>query len=118
MDAIVLAFGMGWERRQTGIVGGLAVMGIGPGTSGASVQTAALEAVPAARAGSAAGTFSPSRYLGSVVRSTALATMLARQTGATDRDRFVTWFTGLAVVAFKARAANALVPDRRVPGTC
>ena len=55
------------------LVLGPLVMGIGSGISGASLQTAALEQVPQSLAGSAAGVFSTSRYVGSIASSTAVA---------------------------------------------
>jgi len=44
----------------------LALTGVGLGLSGAGMQTAAVEAVPAADAGSAVGLYSTARYLGGV----------------------------------------------------
>jgi MFS family permease len=54
------------------LVGGPLVMGVGMGLSGASLQAAALESVPQAVAGSAAGLYSASRYVGSIVGSLAI----------------------------------------------
>jgi MFS family permease len=56
-----------------GLVAGPLVMGIGMGLSGASLQAAALEAVPSMVAGSAAGLFSASRYVGSIAGSLAIS---------------------------------------------
>ncbi|MBA2468486.1 MAG: MFS transporter [Chloroflexia bacterium] len=113
LGAIVVALGVGWERIPV-IVGGLAIMGVGLGTSGAAIQTAAMESVPLARAGSAAGIFSTSRYLGSIVGSTILAASFARRAGESDGGRYLVLFTGLAVVAIGAIIANALVADRQI----
>jgi len=115
LGAITIAFGVGLERIPV-IVGGLAVMGVGLGTSSASIQAAALEAVPLVRAGSAAGVFSTSRYLGSVVGSTVLAAAFAQRSGNADHSRFVYLFAGLSSVAAGAMVVNALVADRRSCG--
>jgi len=55
------------------LVAALAVAGVGAGLSSASLQAAALDAVPAASVTSAAGLFSTSRYVGSISGSLALA---------------------------------------------
>lgn len=63
------------------LLGGLALMGAGLGLGGAGLQTSAVEAVDAREAGVAAGVFSTSRYLGSIVGSSILAGMLAQGGG-------------------------------------
>jgi DHA2 family methylenomycin A resistance protein-like MFS transporter len=62
----------------------LALMGCGVGLSTASLQTSAVEAVPAADAGAAAGIFSTSRYVGSIVGTLVLSTVLTKTTGFGD----------------------------------
>jgi MFS family permease len=62
----------------------LAVMGCGVGLSTASLQTSAVEAVPSADAGSAAGMFSTSRYVGSIVGTLVLAAVLTKTSGFGD----------------------------------
>jgi MFS family permease len=59
------------------LVGGPLVMGIGIGLSGASLQAAALEVAPPFAAGSAAGVYSASRYVGSIVGSLAISATAA-----------------------------------------
>ncbi len=54
------------------LVGGLVVAGIGLGLSQAGMQTAAVETVSPREAGVAAGLFSTSRYIGSIVGSSIL----------------------------------------------
>jgi len=66
----------------------LALMGSGVGLSTASLQTSAVEAVPSEDAGSAAGMFSTSRYLGSIVGTIVLASLLSTKGGG-YRDVFV-----------------------------
>ena len=62
----------------------LALIGCGVGLSTASLQASAVEAVPAADAGSAAGMFSTSRYVGSIVGTVVLAAVLTKTTGFGD----------------------------------
>jgi hypothetical protein len=57
------------------MVGGLAVAGIGLGLSSSGMQTAAVEAVSGREAGVAAGVYSTSRYLGSIVGSSIIAAL-------------------------------------------
>lgn len=90
----------------------LAVMGIGIGLSGAPVQTAAVEAVPVDRTGSAAGIYSTSRYLGSVLGSSILAVVFVSQPNAGEANRFVALFVGLAAVAVLGLLANTKIADR------
>lgn len=54
------------------LVAGPLVMGFGLGLAGASLQAAAMDAVPQAVAGSAAGVYSASRYVGSIAGSLAI----------------------------------------------
>jgi len=59
------------------LIGGLALVGAGLGLSGAGLQISAVESVGKGEAGVAAGLFSTSRYLGSIIGSSLLAGMLA-----------------------------------------
>lgn len=97
----------------TPIVIALAAMGLGLGVSSAPVQTAAVEAVPHARTGSAAGIFSTSRYLGSVTGSTVLAILFVQHPAPGDAGPFVALFAGLSVVALIGVAVNARVAERQ-----
>lgn len=100
------------EAGLTMLVIALAAMGLGLGIAGAPVQTAAVEAVPHARTGSAAGIFSTSRYLGSVTGSTVLALLFVQRPTPGDAAPFVFLFAGLSVVALLGIVANARVADR------
>lgn len=60
-------------RSSVALVVGPLVMGFGLGLSGASLQAAAMDAVPQAVAGAAAGVYSASRYVGSITGSLAIA---------------------------------------------
>jgi MFS family permease len=57
------------------LVVAVALTGIGTGLSNASLQAAALEAVPERVVGAAAGLFATSRYVGSITGSLALAAL-------------------------------------------
>jgi EmrB/QacA subfamily drug resistance transporter len=59
------------------MLGGLALAGIGLGLSSAGMQTASVEAVGVNEAGVAAGVYSTSRYLGSIVGSSVIAALLS-----------------------------------------
>lgn len=97
------------------IVVALAIMGLGLGMSGAPVQTAAVEAVPDAGTGSAAGIFSTARYMGSVVGSTILAMAFVQPRDAENSGRYIALFVILAVVALAGIMVNARIADRSAP---
>jgi MFS family permease len=59
------------------MLGGLALAGIGLGLSSAGMQTASVEAVGVREAGVAAGVYSTSRYLGSIIGSSVIAALLS-----------------------------------------
>jgi len=98
------------------IVIALAIMGIGVGVAGAPVQTVAVESVPLEGAGSAAGIFSTSRYIGSVVGSGVLAAAFAQGSGAELEARYVLLFAGLAVAALAGIAASTRIANRTPAG--
>ncbi len=95
------------------VVVALATMGLGLGVSGAPVQTAAVEAVPMGKTGSAAGLFSTSRYLGSVTGSTLLAVVFVQRPTMGQTERFVGLFAGLSIFALVGITANARIAKRR-----
>jgi EmrB/QacA subfamily drug resistance transporter len=90
----------------------LVVMGAGLGISGAPVQAAAVESVAAGKAGSASGVFSTSRYLGSVIGSTALAIVFATRPDSGQSGRFIGLFAVLALIAVGTIAVNAQLGHR------
>jgi EmrB/QacA subfamily drug resistance transporter len=90
----------------------LAIMGIGIGLSGAPIQTAAVEAVPANSTGSAAGIYSTSRYIGSVIGSSVLAIVFLDQASVETTTRYFALFLGLAIVAAFGVVANSRVAGR------
>jgi EmrB/QacA subfamily drug resistance transporter len=112
VGAILLTVGV--NRTGLGLVViALATMGLGLGVSGAPVQTAAVEAVPVGKTGSAAGLFSTARYLGSVTGSTLLAVVFVQRPTFGQADRFVGLFAGLSIFALVGIAANARIAERR-----
>lgn len=90
----------------------LALMGLGLGVAGAPVQLAAIEAAPGARTGSAAGLFSTSRYMGSVIGSSVLAIVFATRPHLGESNRFIMLFAALALIALIGIAANARIATR------
>lgn len=69
------------DEAAIGIVAAMTVFGFGLGFSLPSVQTAALESVPEALAGSASGVLAMSRYAGSIPASLLLAALVTDQGG-------------------------------------
>lgn len=110
---ILLTFAV-TRPELTPMVIALAVMGLGIGVAGAPVQTAAVESVPHARTGSAAGIFSTARYLGSVAGSTVLALVFIQRPEVGQAAPFVGLFAGLSLVAALGIIANARIAERHV----
>jgi MFS family permease len=78
----------------------LALIGSGVGLATAALQTSAVESVPPADAGTAAGMFSTSRYLGSIVGTILLGALLSKTgAGAGYRDVFVMVLAAAALSA-------------------
>lgn len=63
------------------LVGPLLLVGLALGVSGAAQQSAALQAWPPSMAGSAAGTFSMMRYVGSITGTAIIAALLGAHPG-------------------------------------
>ncbi len=106
---IGLALGAGGSAF---LVIALAVLGLGLGIAGAPVQAASVESVPAGQSGSASGIYSTSRYVGSVVGTSALALLFATEPDPGDTGRFIALFMALGVVAIAGIAANSRIADR------
>jgi DHA2 family methylenomycin A resistance protein-like MFS transporter len=83
----------------------LAILGTGLGLASAPLQTAALEAVEAHEAGVAAGLFSTSRYLGSIVGSVLLGGLASGAADPGDFDRVFTLVVLAGLLAFVAGLA-------------
>jgi MFS family permease len=104
--AVASAAAGGDEVPSAVLLLALLLFGLGLGVATPSVMTAGIEAAPRARAGSAAGLLSASRYVGSIASTVVLA-------GVVDDDG-----SGLAVLLgiSAASLALALVMARRLPG--
>lgn len=89
------------------LVTGVLLMGVGIGLASASLQAAALSDIPRSLAGSAAGLLSTSRYVGSIVGSLAIASLVGE--GASGADSVL----ALSTVA----AAIAVLAATRIEGT-
>jgi EmrB/QacA subfamily drug resistance transporter len=66
----------GIEIGTRTLLGGLGLVGIGVGLASSGLQTAAIESVGPEESGAASGIFSTSRYLGSIVGSSLLGSLL------------------------------------------
>ena len=84
----------------------LLVFGIGLGVASPSVMTAGIEAAPLSRTGSAAGVLSASRYVGSIVSTLVLASVVADDGGGLSTLLIV---SGVSL-------ALSLAAARRLPG--
>jgi len=80
LGTVPLAVGGGTVSLPA-LLGGLGLIGLGLGLASAGMQTAAVEAVGSAEAGVAAGIFSTSRYLGSIVGTSVLGGLLGAGSG-------------------------------------
>jgi MFS family permease len=76
----------------------LAMVGVGMGLAGAAQQTSGLAAWPASIAGSAAGTLSFMRYVGSVAGASILAGVLGSSPGSAEFERLLAVVLLIAVV--------------------
>jgi sugar phosphate permease len=85
------------------LIAGMVVVGVGMGFSTAPLQTAALEAVSPAVAGSATGVLSTSRYLGSITGSLAIAALVG---DSTDGARTVLALTAIAAIVATVSATQ------------
>jgi MFS family permease len=87
----------------------LIAMGAGVGLSAAPVQVAALEAVHAGSSGIAAGIYSTSRYLGSIIGTSLFAGPLVPGPG---EDGFGVVFAVMALAAVSGSLIALLLPGR------
>jgi DHA2 family methylenomycin A resistance protein-like MFS transporter len=91
----------------------LGFVGLGLGLSNAGMRTSALESISARDAGSVAGTYSTSRYFGSIIGSAVLAGLIGVNRSNNDGIDLV--FIVVAASAFAAVAAVFFMVAR--PGT-
>lgn len=91
------------------IVVGLLVVGVGAGLGYASLQAAALEAVPDRAVAGAAGVLSTSRYVGSITGSVGIAALVGEHGGGARTVLVLT-----AVAAVVAVASATRIEDRAI----
>lgn len=101
--------GIAQSRVMPLLIGGLMLMGAGLGISGAGMQTAAIEAVSKRIAGTAAGLFSTSRYIGSIFGSTVWTVLIG-----SEKDQFDVIFVMVAVAALLSLVAAVVMQPRVV----
>lgn len=102
-SAVLVASSLGVLAASFGggaliLVAPLAMMGIGMGLGGAAQQSSGLAAWPPSMAGSAAGTLSLMRYVGSVAGASLLAAVLGSSPGGNDFTRLLAVVAGFAVL--------------------
>jgi DHA2 family methylenomycin A resistance protein-like MFS transporter len=108
LGACQIAFAGTSEPTTTAL--GLVVLGAGLGLATPGLQASALEAVERKDAGAAAGAYSTSRYLGSIVGSA----LLAGLAGSTVADEGIgPVFAVVVVAALMATLFALALPDRR-----
>lgn len=98
----------------------LALMGVGMGLGGAAQQTSGLAAWPQSMAGSAAGTLSLMRYVGSVAGASMLAAVLGSSPDADAFTQLLAIIAGIAVINAVLAFIRAEAPheaDAPVPAT-
>ncbi len=89
------------------LVGSLSIAGIGLGLAWAGIQTSAVEAVEPQQAGVASGIYATSRYLGSIVGSSVLISLLKG-----DGDGFAAVFFMVTAAAFLSALVSFGLKDR------
>ncbi len=107
LGLLPLAIGSGAAPMPL-LVAGLGLAGVGLGLSGAGLQTAAVEAVGPEAAGIAAGLFSTSRYLGSIVGSSLMAGLLV----ASGQGGFGAIFLIVLIAALVSMLISLALRDR------
>jgi EmrB/QacA subfamily drug resistance transporter len=75
---------LGSEISIIPLIIGLGLVGIGIGISGPGGRTSAVESIPTKDAGAASGTYSTSRYMGSIIGSSILAGLIGVDRSNTD----------------------------------
>jgi MFS family permease len=94
----------------------LALLGVGMGLSFGPASTAAIESAPREMAGTAAGTNSMMRYVGSIIGAAVLGAVLTDDGGAPEVGLFRFIFLLLTVMAGVALAASLFI-HRFAPGS-
>ena len=97
------------------LVFGLVGMGAGMGFASASLQTAALESVPVAMSGSAAGVLSTSRYVGSTAGTIAIAVLMGQGTTGAESVLLLALAGAVVAVAAATRIESRAAADADQP---
>jgi len=103
LGASMLAVALDADVSMVYVTGCLAILGLGLGLGSGAASTAAVESVPHQRAGSAAGTSSMMRYIGSIIGAGVLAGVLSSETADVATYRLV----AIVVVATAALSVGA-----------
>ena len=98
------------------LIAGAVVLGAGQGVAGASLSTAAVEAAPADAAATAAGVYSTSRYVGSIVGSVLIAALAVADASSARPLAFAIIATSLVamIAGSRVQPAVAAAPGMRV----
>lgn len=96
--------GIAQARLLPMLIAGLMLMGAGLGICGAGMQTAAIEAVSKRMAGTAAGLFSTSRYVGSIVGSTVWTVLIGA-----EKEQFTVVFAMVFIAAALSLVASVVM---------
>lgn len=107
--APLLLLNAGWPAWLLAVP--LALAGSGLALQTPAIQAAAIEAAPVHQAGVASGVYSTSRYLGSIVGSAALATLLGTSAEPSGSGLFAV-FAMVVTAALMATLAAAALPGR------
>lgn len=97
--SVYLLVGLDTDVSFASLAFGLALLGLGVGLGFGSATTAAIESAPRELAGSAAGTNSMMRYVGSIIGAGVLAGILNTDSGVPGIDTFRAILAVVAVVA-------------------
>jgi len=101
---------IGSDIQIVPLVIGLGFVGVGIGISGPGGRTSAVESIPSKDAGVASGTYSTSRYFGSIIGSAILAGLIGIDRSNTNGIDTV--FLVVAISAFTAVLASTFMKSR------
>jgi EmrB/QacA subfamily drug resistance transporter len=113
----VLTLGISGDAQYGFLAGCLAGLGVGMSLSFGPASAAAIESTPREQAGTAAGTNSMMRYLGSIIGAGVLGAVLNTDAAAPDVGVFRVIFAVIVVMALAALVCSLFVhrfPDERL----
>lgn len=111
--ALLLLVGVNEDTSFGYLVFAVTALGLGVGIGFVTASAAATESVPLSLSGSAAGTQSMMRYVGSIVGTGILGGLLAGSDGNPDPDAFRLLFSVVAVIAALSVLPAALISSKR-----